>query len=93
MAAESDLEKKVRLWAIQNQILCYKFTSPGRSGVPDRLFLKNGKVAFVELKGPGKSPTPLQMREIVLIKSHGIPAIWSSKFEDVTHFLTKHLLQ
>jgi hypothetical protein len=92
MAAESDIEKKVRNWALSHNILCYKFTSPGRSGVPDRMFIRDGKVVFVELKSPGKFATPLQMREIVLIKSHGIPAIWSSSFEDTTHFLTKHLL-
>ncbi len=93
MAAESDLEKKVRDWALKNNILCYKFTSPGRSGVPDRMFIKNGKVVFLEMKAPGKSPTPLQDREIVLIKSHGIPANWSANFDDCIHFLTKHLLQ
>lgn len=39
----------------------YKFVSPGNDGVPDRLVcLPGGKVIFVELKAPGKVPTPLQ---------------------------------
>lgn len=43
----------------------YKFVSPGNSGVPDRLVcLPGGKVFFVELKGSGKKPTPLQKRQI-----------------------------
>jgi hypothetical protein len=93
MAAESDLEKKVRLWCTQNGILTRKFVSPGCRGVPDRMFMKNGKVAFLELKARGKYPTPIQMREIVLIKGHGVPAHWSDNFEDCRIWLTRNLLQ
>lgn len=43
---------------------CYKFTSPGRRNVPDRIvILPGGSVAFVELKAPGKKPTAGQARE------------------------------
>lgn len=39
----------------------YKFVSPGNSGVPDRLVcLPAGRMVFVELKAPGKTPRPLQ---------------------------------
>lgn len=92
MAEESDLEKKLRLWCTQNGILTRKFVSPGCRGVPDRIFMKNGRVAFIELKSPGKYPTPLQMKEIVLIKGHGVPAFWSDDLEECKEFLTKHLL-
>ena len=40
----------------------YKFVSPGNAGVPDRLVcLPGGRIVFVELKAPGKKPTPLQL--------------------------------
>lgn len=43
---------------------CEKFTSPGRRSVPDRLItMPNGVIVFVELKAPGKKPTPLQARD------------------------------
>lgn len=43
----------------------YKFTSPGRRNVPDRLCcLPEGLVVFVEVKAPGKQPTPGQEREL-----------------------------
>jgi hypothetical protein len=43
---------------------CEKFTSPGRRSVPDRLVtLPGGEIIFVELKAPGKNPTPLQVRD------------------------------
>ncbi len=41
--------------------LALKFVSPGMAGVPDRLvLLPEGKIAFVEMKAPGKEPTSLQ---------------------------------
>ena len=43
--------------------LAPKFTSPGLDGVPDRLvLLPGGKLAFIELKAPGKELRPLQVR-------------------------------
>lgn len=43
--------------------LAPKFVSPGLDGVPDRLvLLPKGKIAFIELKAPGKKPRPLQVR-------------------------------
>jgi hypothetical protein len=39
----------------------YKFVSPGNTGVPDRLVcLPGGRIAFAELKAPGKKPTAIQ---------------------------------
>lgn len=41
----------------------FKWTSPGLTGVPDRIvFFPHGKVVLVELKAPGKRPTPLQAK-------------------------------
>ena len=43
--------------------LCPKFVSPGTDGVPDRIVLMpGGRLAFVEVKAPGKALRPLQVR-------------------------------
>ena len=43
--------------------LAPKFVSPGLDGVPDRLvLLPGGKIAFIELKAPGETLRPLQVR-------------------------------
>ncbi len=43
--------------------LCLKFISPSFDGVPDRLvLLPGGKIAFIELKAPGKKMRPLQVK-------------------------------
>lgn len=52
--------------------IAYKFTSPGNSGVPDRLcLLPNGKIFFVELKSSGKKPRALQVNQITKITKLG----------------------
>lgn len=57
---ESTIESAVCKHAHLLGWLVYKFVSPNQRGVPDRLFLKNGKVMFIEFKAPGKQLTPLQ---------------------------------
>lgn len=43
--------------------MALKFVSPGLDGVPDRIILlPMGRIAFVELKAPGKKMRPLQVR-------------------------------
>lgn len=61
---ERDIEKKVCDYAKDLGILTYKFTSPSRAAVPDRLFIaQNGYMWFVEFKKQGMKPTPAQERE------------------------------
>jgi hypothetical protein len=61
--------------------VAYKFVSPGRRGVPDRLVLfpvapehreiVSAYVYFVETKAPGKKPRPEQEREIGRLRDMG----------------------
>ena len=45
--------------------VCWKFTSPGTAGVPDRIvLLPSGRIAFVEVKASGEKPHPLQRLRI-----------------------------
>ena len=50
----------------------YKFTSPGRRNVPDRVcVLPGGILFFVELKAPGEKPTAGQAREHKRLRDRG----------------------
>lgn len=54
----------------------YKFTSPGNTGVPDRLVcLPGGHVGFVELKDEGGRLSPMQERQIERLQSLGFKAL------------------
>lgn len=65
---ESYLVKRVRA----NGGEAYKFSSPARRGVPDRIvILPTGRVVFVELKAPGKTATKLQEKEHARLSNLG----------------------
>jgi hypothetical protein len=69
---ERDIEKAVCAYAKSLGMLCYKFTSPSRRSVPDRLFItKTGTVFFIEFKRKGQKPTASQMVEIAKIRVTG----------------------
>lgn len=60
---ESKIEKHLRQRVKAIGGLCWKFTSPGMNGVPDRVvILPNGLLVWVELKAPGKAPRINQER-------------------------------
>lgn len=42
-----------------------------RAGVPDLLCIKNGRAVFLEVKQPGKKPTPLQQQVMREIREQG----------------------
>jgi hypothetical protein len=69
---EKTIERKVCDYAKLKGFLAYKFTSPQRRSVPDRLFISpKGKVFFIEFKAPKKYPTDGQYREIRRLRENG----------------------
>lgn len=50
----------------------WKFVSPGKRGVPDRIIIKpGGAILFVELKAPGEKPTKQQAHRIKEMQAQG----------------------
>lgn len=67
--------------------LCLKFTSPGTSGVPDRIIILAGAVYFVELKAPKKDPTPIQARVHRDFEARGVQVYVLRGVEEVEKFV------
>lgn len=60
---EKSIEQALVRLAKKRGGMAVKFFSPGLDGVPDRLLLfPGGRLAFVELKAPGKKMRPLQIK-------------------------------
>lgn len=59
---ENQIELKLVQAVRKSGGMCMKFVSPNFDGMPDRvILLPGGKIAFAELKAPGKKPRPLQL--------------------------------
>ena len=70
---EKQIETKVCDYAKERGLLVYKFTSPNRMAVPDRMFIRpDGVVFFIEFKREGMKPTPAQDREHHRLRGHMI---------------------
>jgi hypothetical protein len=69
---EKQIETKVCDYAKSKGVLAYKFTSPARAAVPDRMFIYKGRVFFIEFKREGQKPTPAQEREHNRMRQHEI---------------------
>jgi hypothetical protein len=69
---ESDIEEYLRVQVKAAGGRAYKWVSPGNRGVPDRIISFPGnRVIFVELKAPGKKPTPAQSLQARRLSGNG----------------------
>lgn len=69
---EKTIEKKLADAVKARSGLAPKFTSPGFDGMPDRIVLMpGGRMAFVEVKTPGKASRPLQEARHRLLRQLG----------------------
>ena len=85
---ESFIEEKLTKAVRQKGGVCWKFTSPGTAGVPDRIILMpKGNIAFVEVKAPNQKPRPLQLSRHKLLRRLGFQVYVLDALEDIDKFI------
>ena len=89
---ESAIEKKLTRWCKSVGILTYKFNSQSMRGVPDRIYMKDGNILFLELKQVGKKPTKLQFHHLKQISDQGINADWAAGYEEAKGKIIEYLM-
>lgn len=67
----SAVEKKATEWAVDQGWWSYKVERANKRGIPDRVYLRNGKWVLVEFKGPREAVRPAQEKRIAEIVSNG----------------------
>jgi hypothetical protein len=67
----SVIEKKATKWAEDQGWWSYKVASSNKNGIPDRVYLRDGKWVLVEFKGPVEVVSGPQERRIGEIVTHG----------------------
>ena len=81
---EASIERRLVAEAKKRGGIAAKFVSPGLDGVPDRLVLfPGGRLAFVELKAPGKKLRPLQQRWAVRLTALGFQVFCVDRIEQI----------
>jgi hypothetical protein len=79
---EASVEGAVVQYALKRKVLTCKFTSPGNKGVPDRMFIFEGRTMFLEFKRLGERPTKLQGHWLSKLGGHGAMASWVDNVPD-----------
>jgi len=65
-----------------------KFTSPSNRGVPDRVFIKNGNVVWVEFKRQGGELRRQQSLVVNRMINHGAKVFCVDNVEEFKHILS-----
>lgn len=85
---ESEVEARLVRGVQELGGLCWKFVSPGRAGVPDRVCIfPDGRVIFVELKTADGRLRPLQVYRQQEMVNAGAPVRTLYGFTGVDRFL------
>jgi hypothetical protein len=89
---ERDVEAAVCMFAAGVGVGTYKLAGPNDRGKPDRLFFKDGKAIFIELKASGEEPTDLQLRNIRKLREKGMFADWTDSPRVASQWILDHLI-
>ena len=84
---ESDIEKHLVAAVKESRGEVRKVKWIGRAGAPDRIIFIDNKIIFVELKAPGREPTPAQKREHKRLRDKGADVRVIDSFGGVTAFI------
>lgn len=85
---EREIERKLVAKTRAKGGIAPKITSPGFDGMPDRLILlPGGRMAFAELKAPGKKPRPLQEARHRLLRQLGFKVYVIDSVEQICSVL------
>ena len=78
---ESTTERAVCAYAKAKGCIVIKLSGQNQRGQPDRMFIRGGKVLFVEFKAPGKLPTKLQLKWLADLHGQEMAAAWCDTIE------------
>ncbi len=84
---ESLIEKDGVKYAEARGWLVRKQSSPGTSGVHDRIHFKSGVTFTIEYKTTGKKATPKQRAEAIKLQSRAIPCRCCDNVQDAREFI------
>jgi len=90
-ARESYVQSKLIDGLTQRGWWARKITSPSRNGIPDVVCARDGRVIWVEVKRDGdrKGPTRDEIREMRVMREHGLECRVVTGRDEVNEFLSE----
>lgn len=81
---EGRVENRLVAAAKNRGYMCFKFVSPGKRGVPDRIVIAKGRTIFVETKAPNGQLSAIQKHVIKQMRAAGadVRVAWSVEAVD-----------
>ena len=86
MKTEADIEKAFCAWADRIGAECYKLRVDGVNGFPDRTFIWNGVVIFIEFKRYDGKLRPMQEVVIKALEDQGMNVIVTDCLDEAIEF-------
>lgn len=82
---EKQIEQRLQTRARAHGGTAYKFTSPGRRSVPDRILCCAciEHAVFIEAKAEGSKPTKKQEREMTRLRERGQVVTWVDSYDGI----------
>lgn len=84
---EKTVEAKAVAYAKSRGWWTSKFVAPGLRGVPDRIFIRQGRTLFIEFKQAGATPSTQQLRRHAELAGAGATVAWCDSFEAAAEVL------
>jgi Holliday junction resolvase len=80
---ESKIQSSIRTHLERQGWFVTKLLQTSTNGIPDLMALRQGKVVFIEVKQPGRKPSPLQEYRIGQLRKEGFEVIIATSKKDV----------
>ena len=87
MVLEASIEARVVQMAERDGWYVRKLKWIGRRSAPDRMFVRDGRVVFIEFKRPGGRRSAGQIAEVSTLRKHGAEAYFVDSVDTAMRIL------
>lgn len=87
MAAESNIQGKIRVYLMRHGYWTVKINLCSRPGFPDMIAIGMKHIFFIETKAPNKTPDPLQLYIHEVIRKRGFDVLVADDKQIVVDYI------
>lgn len=84
---EAKIERDTNRVAAKHGWVVRKLITEGNKGAPDRMYMRKGRIVFIEYKAPGEPPSPKQKIEHKRYRQNGFEVVVADNVKDALNAL------